>query len=97
MLVIMAVGGDEEQLANIIDRMYSLIRGKYINEKKLSLVGPSDPAIAKIKDMYRKVLYIKHQDYDVLVDIKDFVETWLRDIDESGVNVFFDFNPMNMY
>ena len=97
MLVIMAVGGDEEQLANIIDRMYSLIRGKYINEKKLSLVGPSDPAIAKIKDMYRKVLYIKHQDYDVLVDIKDSVETWLRDIDESGVNVFFDFNPMNMY
>ena len=97
MLVIMAVGTDEEQLANIMDRMYSLIRGKYINEKQLSVVGPSEPAIARIKDMYRRVLYVKHRDYDILVGIKDYVEDWLKDTGESELSVFFDFNPMNMY
>lgn len=111
MLVIMAVGGDEEQLANIIDRMYSHIRGNYKTVRHLSIIGPSEPALSKIKDMYRRVIYIKHQDYQILVDVKDCVESWLRynenektdrsgkinDNMLSGVNVFFDFNPMNMY
>ena len=61
------------------------------------MVGPSEPAIAKIKDMYRRVLYVKHRDYDILVGIKDYVEDWLKDTGESELSVFFDFNPMNMY
>ena len=111
MLVIMAVGGDEEQLANIINRMYSHIRENYKTVRHLSIIGPSEPALSKIKDMYRRVIYIKHQDYQILVDVKDCVESWLRynenektdrvgkinDNMLSGVNVFFDFNPMNMY
>ena len=97
MLVIMAVGGDEEQLANIIDRMYSLIRGKYINAGHLSVIGPSEPAISKIKDVYRRVLYIKHRDYRILVDVKDYVEEWLKENGENDVSVFFDLNPVNMY
>ncbi len=95
MLVVMAVGEDEEQLANIMDRMYSLIRGNYKAVRHLSVIGPSEPALSKIKDMYRRVIYIKHQDYQVLVDVKNCVESWLGD--NEGVNVFFDFNPMNMY
>ncbi len=97
MLVIMAVGLREEQLANIMDRMYSLIREKYVGIRKLAVVGPSEPAISRIKDMYRRVLYIKHQDYSVLVDIKDYIEDWLRDSGQDEVSVFFDFNPVNMY
>lgn len=54
MMVIMGTGMDEEQLANIMDRMYSLIRGKYINAGHLSVIGPSEPAISKIKDVYRR-------------------------------------------
>ena len=97
MLVIMAVGGDEEQLANIMDRMYSLIREKYMQTGHLSVIGPSEPAISRIKDMYRRVLYIKHQDYMVLVKIRDCIEQWFKESGEAGVSVFFDFNPMNMY
>lgn len=101
MLVIMAVGAREEQLANAMDRMYSLIREKYKNTSQMSVIGPAEPALAKIKDMYRRVLYIKHRDYKILVDVKDSVETWHRaeenKEENSGINVFFDFNPMNMY
>lgn len=101
MLVIMAVGEDEEQLANTMDRMYSHIRGNHMNVRHLVVIGPAEPALAKVKDLYRKVLYIKHRDYQVLVDVKNCVEEWLRDDEtreiNSGINVFFDFNPMNMY
>ena len=90
-------GMDEEQLANIMDRMYSLIRGKYINAGHLSVIGPSEPAISKIKDVYRRVLYIKHRDYRMLVDVKDYVEEWLKENGENDVSVFFDLNPVNMY
>ena len=97
MMVIMGTGMDEEQLANIMDRMYSLIRGKYINAGHLSVIGPSEPAISKIKDVYRRVLYIKHRDYRMLVDVKDYVEEWLKENGENDVSVFFDLNPVNMY
>ena len=101
MLVIMAVGENEEQLANTMDRMYSHIRGNHRNVRHLAVIGPAEPALAKVKDLYRKVLYIKHRDYQVLVDVKNCVEEWLRDDEtreiNSGINVFYDFNPMNMY
>ena len=101
MLVIMAGGENEEQLANTMDRMYSHIRGNHRNVRHLAVIGPAEPALAKVKDLYRKVLYIKHRDYQVLVDVKNCVEEWLRDDEtreiNSGINVFFDFNPMNMY
>ena len=82
----------------------------------MSVIGPSEPALSKIKDMYRKVIYIKNKDYNVLVDVKNTVEAWMKSkksmkLTESmksmkceedkcantGINVFFDFNPMNMY
>lgn len=72
-----------------------------MNVRHLAVIGPAEPALAKVKDLYRKVLYIKHRDYQVLVDVKNCVEEWLRDDEtreiNSGINVFFDFNPMNMY
>lgn len=42
-------------------------------------------------------MYIKHRDYRMLVDVKDYVEEWLKENGESDVSVFFDMNPVNMY
>ena len=97
MMVVMVAGTDKEQLANIMDRMYSLIRGRYIGKRQLALIGPAEPAVPKIKDVYRQVLYVKDKDYDVLVEVKDYIEQWLGEADEEGISVFFDFNPLNMY
>ena len=40
---------------------------------------------------------IKHRDYRMLVDVKDYVEEWLKENGENDVSVFFDLNPVNMY
>jgi primosomal protein N' (replication factor Y) len=97
MMVVLAVCSDEERLANILDKMYSLVREKFAAERRLSLVGPAAPTISKIKDMYRRVLYIKHQDYKLLTSIKDVLEDFISSQEIEDVSVQFDFNPMNMY
>ena len=60
------------------------------------LLGPQDAGIAKIKDVYRKSIYVKNRDYQVLVDIKDIIDEYL--LDNNSYNkayVFFDFDPVN--
>lgn len=63
-------------------------------DQKLQLVGPTDAAVAKVNDIYRKVIYIKTREYDTLVDIKDNIETYVKDNPAyRNVSVQFDFNP----
>ena len=44
------------------------------------LVGPADASIAKISDVYRKVIYMKAPEYATLVACKDLVERKIKKI-----------------
>lgn len=60
------------------------------------MIGPADAAVAKIKDIYRRVLYFKHQEYGTLVHMKDVLEQFINSHREfRNVAVQFDFDPMN--
>ncbi|SFG72387.1 replication restart DNA helicase PriA [Lachnospiraceae bacterium C7] len=62
----------------------------------IQVVGPADASIAKINDVYRKVIYLRTKDYQSLVDLKDYIEQYIRDnYDFSKVTIQFDFNPVN--
>ncbi|MCF2568891.1 primosomal protein N' [Mediterraneibacter glycyrrhizinilyticus] len=59
------------------------------------VIGPASPGIDKIKDLYRRVIYVKAERYDILVGIKDRVEKYIEI--NSGfdrMRIQFDFNPM---
>lgn len=59
------------------------------------LFGPADAAVAKVNDIYRKVIYIKARDYQTLVEAKDGAERFVRDNGEyKDIAVQFDFNPV---
>lgn len=63
---------------------------------QISRVGPADAAVARVNDVYKKVLYIKTEQYQTLVQIKDKMEQYIRDNrDYKDVMVQFDFNPVN--
>ena len=52
--------------------------------------------MAKINDIYRRVLYLKWPKYQVLVQIKDKIEQYLLEKnDMRDVSVWFDFDPMS--
>ncbi len=61
----------------------------------LQVIGPASPGIDKIRDVYRRVIYLKSPRYDLLVKIKDLMEKYIEI--NSGfdkMRIQFDFNPM---
>lgn len=72
--------------------------GNYSTEQgggSLQLIGPAPASVAKVNDVFRFVFYIKCQDYDKLVNIKDMLEEKIQEWQPSGEVVQFDFDPMN--
>ncbi len=62
-------------------------------------IGPAPAPIARINDVYRMAIYVKLDDYDVLVNLKDVLEKYIKGLEEMGkmrsVVVQFDFDPMH--
>lgn len=98
MLVILCASRSEEtallaaeQLKGQADAYHAAHPGQ-----KVYLVGPADAAVAKVNDIYKKVIYLKAENYGTLVEIKDMAEAFTRDNrDYKDVTVQFDFNPVN--
>ena len=64
---------------------------------KAEIIGPASPGIDKVKDIYRRVLYIKAPEYDTLTGIKDRLEKYIEI--NSGfdkMRIQFDFDPMGI-
>lgn len=69
-------------------------RGRKFSKR---LIGPTEAGIGKIRDIYRFVFYIKEKDYDMLVRIKDNLETYIEEQNLKNEAVYFDFDPMNTF
>jgi primosomal protein N' (replication factor Y) len=66
-------------------------------DSKPRILGPSSASVGRINDVYRYIFYIKHRDYQVLVDIKDELEKYISNNNWDSDSVQFDFNPMSNY
>ena len=94
MLLILSAAKNEELAYQASERMKRVIAA--LGYRDLFVVGPADTAVAKVNDIYKKVLYLKHADYAVLVDVKDRLEHFINGNRElKDIVVQFDFNPMN--
>ena len=101
LLVVMCVSEKYDQLDFASEKLVKRLQMHMDTEddlkgKKVQLVGPADASIAKINDIYRKVIYIKTKEYQDLVLLKDRLEYYMKDNRDFGqVSVQFDFNPMS--
>ena len=41
------------------------------------MIGPVDASVYKINDIYRKILYLKHENYDILIKIRNQMD-WFQ-------------------
>ena len=98
MLVILCASKSEEAadaMAAELAAAADAYTGKNTKEK-VYLVGPVDAAIAKVNDIYKKIIYLKAENYDTLVKIKNRTEVYARESRYyKNVTVMFDFNPVN--
>lgn len=66
-------------------------------DENLTLIGPASPYVGRINDVYRKFLYIKHENYDTLIQMKNRLEEYIEvNSGYQKIRVQFDFDPMNL-
>lgn len=66
-------------------------------DENLALIGPASPYVGRINDVYRKFLYIKHENYDTLIQMKNRLEEYIEvNSGYQKIRVQFDFDPMNL-
>ncbi len=64
----------------------------------LRITGPAPAVISKLNDIYRKVIYLKHEDAKYLYQVREWVDEAVKNkkIDKQ-VRVEFDENPLYAY
>ena len=97
MLAILIISEEEERGERVLGTFVSLIKERFGADRALLMIGPAPAAVSRINDLYRNVLYLKHSDYEILVRIKDMLETYSKGQDFRNQNIQFDFDPMNTY
>lgn len=68
---------------------------------KAVFIGPAMASIGRINDIYRMAVYVKLDDYEGLVALKDITEKYIKELEEMGklrnIAVQFDFDPITSY
>ena len=87
---------DEEALNRGAERLKVLAAAH--TRKEIALIGPSDPGLSKLKDVYRKVLYLKCTEIVYLTEWKKWLEAELpKEKLLSTFNIQFDMDPVNPF
>lgn len=97
MLAVLIVSRIQEEGKRLSEEMTILVKAEMKEIKGLHVIGPTEAAIGKLNDLYRHVFYVRHEDYQVLVEAKDRLETFCRERELKNQMVQFDFDPMNTY
>ena len=105
MLLIHVTSPDESECGIVAQRVHDIAAQMISHIEKsqsaddrhqIQLIGPADATIAKVNDIYRKVIYMKTSDYAALISVKDGIEQAMKaDTAMKNANISFDFNPMS--
>ena len=89
MMTVMFSSIKEEELDISAKKIIESIKSD-IKFKKTVIIGPTTPAVSKVKDYYRKLVYIKNTNYDILLDVQRKIEENLTAY--KNVGAIYDFN-----
>ena len=104
LLGILISSGDEDVLDKVSAKLGASLKsymkesGAADKDKTLDIIGPAEARIYKINNVYRKVVYIKSEDYDLLTKFTEKCDELIRKETDGTdvVEVQYDFNPMSM-
>ena len=97
LLIIQLSSPDEALLEKGADALANRLNGRFEAEgqgadtQAPQLIGPVNATVYKVNDIYRKILYIKHENYDILIQIRKMSEEFLKETDGlSGLAAQYD-------
>lgn len=75
---------DEDMLEMTVQNTVTAFKSS-CTAAKAELIGPLNATVYKVNDIYRKIVYIKHESHDIIIQLRDqFTET-LRRLDRRGL------------
>ena len=77
MMAVLGSCPEEELLIQAMHYLQLYINRIY-KKKDLHIIGPAYASVGKVKDIYRQVIYLKHEDYGTLVRIRDQMEKYIE-------------------
>ena len=77
MMAVHVSGADEAHLAVAAGYLAKFIR-QVSGRCEAAVIGPADEPIAKINDVYRKAIYVKHENTKKLIAVKNIVEQYIE-------------------
>lgn len=97
LLAVLMTGEEEKYLAMAADYLKEFaVRAD--RKKALQVIGPASPFVGKVNDRYRKMIYIKCEEENYLIDIKNLLEQYIEmNKGFESLRIQFDFNPMKTF
>lgn len=75
MVSILLQSKEQKELIQVTEEFVGIIkqyRDKYF--KDLSVIGPAEPPVGKINDIYRRIIYLKSNDRVKIINLKNYLE-----------------------
>ena len=93
MVSILLQGREQKQLIEVTNYLVEIIKNykdKYF--KELFVIGPADPPVGKINDIYRKIIYLKSDSRQGIIQLKNYLEDVINSSQKfKKINIQFDF------
>ncbi|MGL5435056.1 MAG: replication restart helicase PriA [Lachnospiraceae bacterium] len=90
LLTIQVAGKDEERLETVVQKVKAVAEQ---GQEAAAIIGPVPASVYKVNDIYRKIIYLKHQNYDILIRIQKRLQVFWDELEESRANTIqYDFS-----
>ena len=77
MMTVFGACQDEELLKNAMYYIEVFIR-RVSPKEELHMIGPAAASVGKVKDIYRKVIHLKHRDICFLTAVREKLEKYIE-------------------
>ncbi len=77
LLAVLMSGKDEAILNQAAQQLHRQVLSS-VWKGDVEVIGPAEASVYKVNDIYRKILYLKQENYGILINIKDKLEIFSR-------------------
>ncbi|MBO6242347.1 MAG: primosomal protein N' [Butyrivibrio sp.] len=97
MMSVQIQGKNEDEALAFATKLRAVMEQQKL--QNVVFIGPASASIGKINDIYRMAIYVKADDMNILIRLKDLVEKYVRMLEDKGylkyLTTQFDFDPVN--
>lgn len=96
MMAVQLLGPNKERVKALAETFDTCLKA-WARGRRVQVLGATEAAIAKVKDVYRYVIYVKAERLETLLLLKNMLEEQKTAKQSGSEIVQYDFDPVNMF